>query len=152
MSEAFECPLCGKPLQKRQGQKGAFWSCAGYPDCKFSLDDQNGKPLILKCPKCGAFLRAGSNSRGPYTYCSKKENHASGETLFFGPDGNARQDEGRQKPKGTFTCPECGQELKYFRQKKGKNAGQMCWACFNEGAHDGGKALFFNDDDGAPRF
>ena len=32
------CPKCGKPLLKRDGKKGAFIGCSGYPLCKFSKD------------------------------------------------------------------------------------------------------------------
>ncbi|KDE34232.1 DNA topoisomerase III [Kosakonia radicincitans UMEnt01/12] len=28
------CPLCGGKTRKRQGEKGAFWSCQQYPACK----------------------------------------------------------------------------------------------------------------------
>lgn len=28
------CPLCGGKTRKRQGEKGAFWSCERYPACK----------------------------------------------------------------------------------------------------------------------
>ncbi len=28
------CPQCGKPMQKRNSSRGAFWGCSGYPGCK----------------------------------------------------------------------------------------------------------------------
>ncbi|MFU8781171.1 MAG: four helix bundle suffix domain-containing protein, partial [Kiritimatiellia bacterium] len=28
------CPQCGKPMQKRNSSRGAFWGCCGYPGCK----------------------------------------------------------------------------------------------------------------------
>lgn len=31
-----ECPECGKPMRKRRSQKGEFWGCSGYPDCRGS--------------------------------------------------------------------------------------------------------------------
>lgn len=40
----YPCPACHKPLRLRNGPKGAFWGCAGYPDCKNTLPDDNGKP------------------------------------------------------------------------------------------------------------
>jgi DNA topoisomerase-3 len=153
MSETIACPACGKALQKKKGSKGDFWGCTGYPNCTFTLSDLNGQSLTLKCPECGEFLRAGENSHGAYIACFSKENHVEGKALFFDLEGKVREKgEGeRQKAKGSFSCPECGQELKYFRQKTGKSAGQMCFACFNSEAHAEGKAHFYPDNGGAPK-
>ena len=38
------CSLCGKGLCRRNGSKGAWWSCSGYPVCKQSYPDAKGKP------------------------------------------------------------------------------------------------------------
>ncbi len=27
------CPVCDKPMKKRNSQRGPFWGCTGYPDC-----------------------------------------------------------------------------------------------------------------------
>jgi len=35
---APECPDCGKPMRKRRSQKGEFWGCSAYPDCRGSRD------------------------------------------------------------------------------------------------------------------
>jgi ssDNA-binding Zn-finger/Zn-ribbon topoisomerase 1 len=32
------CPACGKPMCHRHSKKGDFWGCAGYPDCRGTLD------------------------------------------------------------------------------------------------------------------
>lgn len=32
------CPLCGKPLRERNGAKGPFVGCSGYPACKFTAN------------------------------------------------------------------------------------------------------------------
>lgn len=62
---AHPCPECGKALGRRKGQYGYFWRCSGYPDCKVSLPDANGKPGEKKappkpsgiaCPNCGKDL------------------------------------------------------------------------------------------------
>lgn len=29
-----ECPQCDKPMQKRSSNRGEFWGCSGYPECK----------------------------------------------------------------------------------------------------------------------
>jgi DNA topoisomerase-1 len=31
-----DCPDCGKPLVVRQGHRGPFVACSGYPDCKYT--------------------------------------------------------------------------------------------------------------------
>ena len=40
----YPCPLCHKPLKQRTGPRGAFWGCTGYPECKATMPDDNGKP------------------------------------------------------------------------------------------------------------
>lgn len=45
------CPACGKALLPRSGAKGAFWGCSGYPDCRKTLPDQDGKPGADSLPK-----------------------------------------------------------------------------------------------------
>lgn len=37
------CPLCGGKTRKRQGEKGAFWSCQRYPVCKGVLNIEGSK-------------------------------------------------------------------------------------------------------------
>ena len=39
-----KCPQCGKAMVRRKGTKGFFWACSGYPECKATLPDKNGKP------------------------------------------------------------------------------------------------------------
>lgn len=33
-----KCLDCGKPMRLREGRKGLFWSCSGYPECERTLD------------------------------------------------------------------------------------------------------------------
>ncbi|PLX44396.1 MAG: type I DNA topoisomerase [Deltaproteobacteria bacterium] len=40
------CPECGKPLLIRQGRRGRFVACSGYPDCKFTRPVGTG----VACP------------------------------------------------------------------------------------------------------
>ena len=39
-----KCPQCGKAMVRRKGTKGFFGACSGYPECKATLPDKNGKP------------------------------------------------------------------------------------------------------------
>jgi len=60
---AAKCPSCGKVMQRRKGANGFFWGCSGYPDCRVTAPDKNGKPdfeakkaasvSLGKCPRCG---------------------------------------------------------------------------------------------------
>ncbi|CCG85946.1 DNA topoisomerase III [Erwinia piriflorinigrans] len=48
------CPLCGGKTRLRKGQKGDFWSCQRYPDCKGVINIVSGKrksPRKAKSPK-----------------------------------------------------------------------------------------------------
>jgi len=59
---AVKCPQCGKPMRRRPGKTGFFWGCSGYPDCKHTMDDQDGQPVAKQqkpaektgdtCPTC----------------------------------------------------------------------------------------------------
>lgn len=43
----YKCPECGKPLAHRtkDGPGGYnFWGCSGFPKCKVTFQDDNGKP------------------------------------------------------------------------------------------------------------
>ncbi len=63
-----KCPECGAPMTVRKSKKGKiYYSCSGYPDCKFmSWDIPTGE----KCPKCGQALV--QTARGNIK-CSNKE-------------------------------------------------------------------------------
>lgn len=42
--EVYPCEACGKPMRRRNGSSGVFWGCSGYPACKCTLPDVDGKP------------------------------------------------------------------------------------------------------------
>lgn len=57
-----KCPKCGSEIQLKNGEKGKFWACTNYPDCKATFTNEKGMPLFLKttkkrCPKCDSELR-----------------------------------------------------------------------------------------------
>lgn len=49
LAPATECPKCKKPM-KRINKKGSrtefFWGCTGYPTCKQTASDEEGKPVF----------------------------------------------------------------------------------------------------------
>ncbi|HIE55287.1 MAG TPA: type I DNA topoisomerase, partial [Chromatiaceae bacterium] len=84
------CPECGSPLRKRKGKKGWFWGCSGYPECRYTAPDNQGKPGERRppqaaankhqagepCPKCGKgslvlrTLKKGKNQGKAFLGCS----------------------------------------------------------------------------------
>jgi DNA topoisomerase III len=70
------CPKCGKPLRRRQGERGAFWGCTGYPDCNVTCPDKDGIPAATatpspyKCPSCKQpLVRKPSAKKGHFWSC-----------------------------------------------------------------------------------
>lgn len=43
VGKTINCPRCKKPMRKRSGTSGPFWGCTGYPECKVTAADNNGK-------------------------------------------------------------------------------------------------------------
>jgi DNA topoisomerase-1 len=88
------CPSCGKDMILRQGKNGEFWACTGYPECKTSLPDDNGKPAQIRpCPECGKPLRRLLAKKGPnaggyfwscsgFPKCEKTLNDHAGEPVL----------------------------------------------------------------------
>lgn len=70
------CPQCGLPLQIRQGKKGRFLGCSGYPKCDYIKPLQPySENKILKrldeiCPECGKPLQLKQGSFGMFIGCS----------------------------------------------------------------------------------
>jgi DNA topoisomerase I len=59
----------------REGRRGPFLGCSGYPKCRNILDvDANGNPLKpadtgLSCDKCGSPMVIKKGPRGPFLSC-----------------------------------------------------------------------------------
>ncbi|MDX1838123.1 DNA topoisomerase III [Legionella taurinensis] len=47
----FSCPECQKNLYRREGKKGFWWGCSGFPECKTTFLDNKGAPRITVLPK-----------------------------------------------------------------------------------------------------
>ena len=62
-----KCPECGAAMTERKSKRGkVYYSCIGYPDCKFMCWDI---PTGEKCPECGsAMVKAGKGTK-----CSNKD-------------------------------------------------------------------------------
>ncbi|MBM3860864.1 MAG: DNA topoisomerase III [Verrucomicrobia bacterium] len=85
----LKCEKCGKPLFIRQGRRGEFLACSGYPDCKnamsFKRDDagtivpiprEEGDEAAkmpdvnIKCEKCEKPMAIRMSRRGPFLACT----------------------------------------------------------------------------------
>ncbi|RYZ91122.1 MAG: DNA topoisomerase III [Proteobacteria bacterium] len=76
------CPECKKaPLRKRKGQKGDFWGCSAYPECRASFEDLKGMPslkakpkavisVVEMCKECGKGLIRRASKKGFFWGCS----------------------------------------------------------------------------------
>jgi DNA topoisomerase-1 len=81
----LSCPECGKELVVRQGKRGEFLGCSGYPKCRFTRDlawGPDGKPILaepgeqpggLSCPQegCDGRLVKRRSRRGIFFGCSR---------------------------------------------------------------------------------
>lgn len=131
------CPECQKPMRRILGRKGPFWGCTGFPGCKGSLYDKDGKPSKepderFRCPVCTRSMVRAENSTGFYWYCTG-----------FNKGCKARLADDNGVPAKSFRCRFCGQLL---RRRKGRNG--MFWGCsaFPECRHT------WPDANGAPDF
>ncbi|HSP08597.1 MAG TPA: type I DNA topoisomerase [Candidatus Dormibacteraeota bacterium] len=73
------CPDCGKPLARRDGRRGSFVGCTGYPSCKYIKPNSNqagsataapAQPTGDNCPDCGKPLVSRQGRYGPFVSCS----------------------------------------------------------------------------------
>ncbi len=87
---AGKCPECGAAMTVRKTKKGkVYYSCLGYPDCKFMSWDV---PTGEKCPECGTALvkmaRGGvkcSNRECSYKIAGKAKSPVQMEDDFTPP-------------------------------------------------------------------
>ncbi len=117
-SRLHYCPDCKKPLIRREGKKGVFWGCSGFPDCKTTLHDHNGNPSRqvderYRCPICTRQLIKASNAKGDYWYCT---GYNKGCKVTLSDEHGL--------PAPGYKCKSCGQLLK---KRMGKNG--LFWGC-----------------------
>lgn len=59
----YPCPQCRKPMRQRKGPSGPFWGCTGYPECKHTQPDVDGKPGVRAADVAGRSSYADSHPR-----------------------------------------------------------------------------------------
>ncbi len=96
------CPRCGLNLVRRNGRRGAFWGCSGFPRCRFTCDDT--------APDT-AESTAGTAGHAPYAPRKQSQGSASSAS-----SGNSST--------GQYACPKCGSPL---RQRNGIRG--LFWGC-----------------------
>ena len=137
-----KCPDCGRPMRRRKGKTGFFWGCSGYPACKKTVPDKNGKPdfsarkggttgKTAKCPICGKNLRQIHGKFGTFWGCEDRENC------------NAVFTDYQDKPV-ILKCPTCGKGYMHRHESK-KKKGAFFWSCSDYDCH-----TFLQDDNGKP--
>ncbi len=71
--KTYPCPVCEKDMFLRASKKGKFWGCSGYPNCKTTATDSNGKPLfnsdLPDCPNCDKKLNRIKGKKGYFWAC-----------------------------------------------------------------------------------
>jgi len=76
-----KCPECDRNLVIKLGKYGKFYSCSGFPECKYARPysdvDEDGEPdkvdeeqLKGECPKCGSELELREGRYGKFVACS----------------------------------------------------------------------------------
>src|SRR5207302_1740489 len=71
-----KCEKCGQPMVIREGRRGPFLACTGYPKCKNAKDvDAEGNPVQpidtgVQCEKCGGPMIVRRGPRGPFLGCA----------------------------------------------------------------------------------
>lgn len=94
----YPCSLCGKPMRKREAGRGPFWGCSGFPTCKHTLPDVDGKPGERSAAaNPTSVVGVTPTATSTKTASSKAANGAPGQT-----------------------CPDCGRGTLQTRSLKGR--------------------------------
>ena len=104
---AGKCPECGSAMTVRKSKKGkVYYSCSGYPDCKFMSWDV---PTGDKCPECNSALV--STARGNIK-CSNKD--CSYKIKTEKSESKSTKKGGKIELKEDFEAPLLMDEPQYF--------------------------------------
>ena len=139
------CPRCGRELVLRQGPRGPFWGCSGFPRCRFTCEDRNGRPGLpddtsapkrprrktvrkpaAEQPRAVPWEETPSVSPSP---TEKKEISGGAGTpqtqsAESGPKRQRRNAASGEQEKGQAACPLCGKPLARRRGSRG-----FFWGC-----------------------
>ncbi len=46
------CPVCGRPMVLGRDQFGRFYTCTGFPACRYAEPEKSGSQVQMSCPVC----------------------------------------------------------------------------------------------------
>jgi DNA topoisomerase-1 len=121
------CPECGKKLLIRTGRYGQFYSCSGFPKCRYTrpLESEDGGEMSKSsnenltekpCPKCGAPMALRRGRYGPFYGCTRY------------PNCDGIEKAARVREESSVRCPKCSGALVKRYARKG---GRSFWGCEN---------------------
>jgi DNA topoisomerase-1 len=124
------CEKCGKPMVLREGRRGPFLGCSGYPKCRNTKEaDAEGNPIDtdsgLKCEKCGEPMMIKRGPRGSFLSCSAYPRCRATKPLPEELKEKAKAISAARPKKQTpaievrETCPECGGAMKLRPSRRG---------------------------------
>ncbi|MBU0516204.1 MAG: type I DNA topoisomerase [Proteobacteria bacterium] len=116
------CPECGRTLVVKQGKRGPFLACPGYPECKYTSDfqeDEHGdivpvrnqtqaETTGLKCEKCGADMVIRRGRRGEFMACSGYPKCRNAKDFVRDEEGRIKVADGAETDEA---CPNCGRPM-----------------------------------------
>jgi DNA topoisomerase-1 len=116
----------------REGRRGPFMACTGYPKCKNALDvDAEGKPIKpvdtgVSCEKCGSPMIVRRGPRGPFLACSAYPKCRSSKPMTAELKEKLKDALPAAPPKKdtpqievSETCPQCGSPMKVRQGRTG---------------------------------
>ena len=131
------CPQCGKPLVLREGKFGRFVACSGFPECKFSAqedqfvqktdevtDESAPAEEVVEhapCDLCGAPMTVRRSRRGPFLGCSRYP-----ECTFIRQVGGDEKTPRPPKQPTQLTniaCDKCGKPMALRTSRRGQFLG-----------------------------
>ncbi|OOF66478.1 type I DNA topoisomerase [Rodentibacter sp. Ppn85] len=114
------CPKCGLTLQIKQGKKGLFLGCSGYPQCDYLHPLHRMEYKVLKeldeaCPQCANPLQLKQGAFGMFIGCSD----------YPQCDFVVHEE---QKPAEKIACPQC--QKGHLVARRGRQ-GKTFYGCDN---------------------
>ena len=89
-SAVHPCPACNLPLRRREGKRGVFWGCSGYPACSTTLADADGSPgaistrtILTNTPASTAHKCAACKKPLARRICSPEQDTKNGKGYDF---------------------------------------------------------------------
>ncbi|MFC1611398.1 topoisomerase DNA-binding C4 zinc finger domain-containing protein [Myxococcota bacterium] len=112
-SSGKTCPKCGSDMILRNGKRGPFYGCTGFPQCRFAADagvseEAKNDDAEMSCPVCQAPMESRSGFRGDFWRCTECKKTLDAQALF-----DARG----------VMCSECSAPMVVRNGKRGKFLG-----------------------------